>query len=66
MDEDFIRRLRAAREQARSARQFSEQCKQRAARLMLQSSVLQQYFDELEQERRLRIDIAQSRKRAPV
>ena len=61
MDEEFLSRVHASWERA-------EKCTQRAARLVLQASVLKQRFDELEHEERLRIAMAQgrSRRQCPV
>ena len=51
MDGELTSRVLEWEERARVALQFAEECKQRAARLILQSSVLMQRYDELEETR---------------
>lgn len=46
---EIINRVRHAREHAQAARKFAEQCKQRAARLILEAGLLLERFDELEE-----------------
>ena len=64
MDGDLLSKIRASVERARELCELGKQYRERAARLVLDASVLMQRFDELEQEALLRAAWFKDRRRA--